>query len=367
MFPIWPTYAFAGVAALALYFCFASIWGWWPTTRAVRGPSAGATAPSAANDDATNETAGVTNASAAESGAAPAALDHGSLSQPTGAEPELTARLDRISTLTEVAPQHDSEQPPSLGISGQEQKESLFHARESLKREKFILEFEDDSNLLVRHLHALLDDYHAELVRGNLSGFAFASSQIVTEWGSEYRRARELYFEYQGRESLHVRGIEHDLVEGVRILLDITFIQEKQTHFSVLAISNFARLMYCRSIGFICSRLPQELGDFESFREFSGNPLSSSVGAARFYGRDVRLMDLWDPKYPRQVLKLWLPRDGYAGRWFFQGNYLPPDSYSSHYHPPEHYGYVLPQAVARFLSNGDPIPTNFFEYMLGPS
>lgn len=32
-FPIWPTLLFAGVAALALYMCFATIWCWWPTER----------------------------------------------------------------------------------------------------------------------------------------------------------------------------------------------------------------------------------------------------------------------------------------------------------------------------------------------
>jgi hypothetical protein len=29
--PIWPTYTFGGIAAIALYMCFATIWGWWPT------------------------------------------------------------------------------------------------------------------------------------------------------------------------------------------------------------------------------------------------------------------------------------------------------------------------------------------------
>jgi hypothetical protein len=32
-FPIWPTYAFGGVAILALCLCFASVWNWWPTGR----------------------------------------------------------------------------------------------------------------------------------------------------------------------------------------------------------------------------------------------------------------------------------------------------------------------------------------------
>ena len=32
-FPIWPTYVFGGIAAVALYMCFATIWGWWPSAR----------------------------------------------------------------------------------------------------------------------------------------------------------------------------------------------------------------------------------------------------------------------------------------------------------------------------------------------
>ena len=33
-FPLWPVYIFSGVAAIALYMCFATIWQWWPTSRA---------------------------------------------------------------------------------------------------------------------------------------------------------------------------------------------------------------------------------------------------------------------------------------------------------------------------------------------
>lgn len=50
-FPIWPTYIFSGTAAVALYMCFATIWNWWPTARAVRGPSTDAIPPSVAAHD----------------------------------------------------------------------------------------------------------------------------------------------------------------------------------------------------------------------------------------------------------------------------------------------------------------------------
>jgi hypothetical protein len=39
-FPIWPTYILGAVAAIALYMCFATIWGWWPTSRSTRGQAA---------------------------------------------------------------------------------------------------------------------------------------------------------------------------------------------------------------------------------------------------------------------------------------------------------------------------------------
>jgi hypothetical protein len=39
------------MAAVALYMCFATIWGWWPTARAVRGSSTDAIPPSAAAQD----------------------------------------------------------------------------------------------------------------------------------------------------------------------------------------------------------------------------------------------------------------------------------------------------------------------------
>jgi hypothetical protein len=48
-FPIWPSYVFAVVAALALYLCFAIIWGWWPTARSVSRTSSRATEPPASD------------------------------------------------------------------------------------------------------------------------------------------------------------------------------------------------------------------------------------------------------------------------------------------------------------------------------
>lgn len=39
-FPLWPTYLFGGLVLLALYMCFATIWGWWPTSRFTRGHAA---------------------------------------------------------------------------------------------------------------------------------------------------------------------------------------------------------------------------------------------------------------------------------------------------------------------------------------
>ena len=39
-FPLWPTYLFGGLVLLALYMCFATIWGWWPTSRSTRGHAA---------------------------------------------------------------------------------------------------------------------------------------------------------------------------------------------------------------------------------------------------------------------------------------------------------------------------------------
>jgi hypothetical protein len=42
-FPIWPTYVFGGIAAVTLYMCFATIWGWWPSARSAAVTSTTAT------------------------------------------------------------------------------------------------------------------------------------------------------------------------------------------------------------------------------------------------------------------------------------------------------------------------------------
>lgn len=44
-FPLWPVYLFGGVAAIVLYMCFATIWQWWPASRAVQGSSVDAITP----------------------------------------------------------------------------------------------------------------------------------------------------------------------------------------------------------------------------------------------------------------------------------------------------------------------------------
>lgn len=36
-FSIWPTYVLGAVAAIVLYMCFATIWGWWPAGRSTGG------------------------------------------------------------------------------------------------------------------------------------------------------------------------------------------------------------------------------------------------------------------------------------------------------------------------------------------
>ncbi len=330
--PLWPAIACGVTSAAGLYMCFASLHHMWPVGRSV------------------TQGSDISRASSSGSARPP---DSGQAAQ------------NIVRNLPQIALPVDGGLAPSMAISARDEEKAPEDARESLQSEKITLEFENGTALAAPRLLALLNDYYAEVEKGSLSGFSFSSSQIVPEWDSPYQQAKELYTQYLGREGLQLRRLERDLVEGVRLLLDITFIGGKQTIFSVLAVSNFTRLMLHRSIGLIRSQYPEALRGIECFRGFSGNPLSSNSQAAQFYGHDVILIDVWDPKDSRHVLKLWFPRDGYAGSWFSQGYFVPADPYVTHYHPPEHYGYVLPQAVARSLFNGDPVPVNFNEYMIG--
>jgi hypothetical protein len=60
-FPIWPTYVCAGIAVIALYMCFAMVFGLWPTGRAVRTlPTDEVPPPGATHDpDTRNASSGV--------------------------------------------------------------------------------------------------------------------------------------------------------------------------------------------------------------------------------------------------------------------------------------------------------------------
>jgi hypothetical protein len=57
-FPIWPAYLFGGLALLALYMCFATIFGWWPTSRSGRRSEEARSEPSAREGDADSGEAG---------------------------------------------------------------------------------------------------------------------------------------------------------------------------------------------------------------------------------------------------------------------------------------------------------------------
>lgn len=268
----------------------------------------------------------------------------------------LAARQESLASLPEVV---------SLDNSGDTASSAPSPSWLSLAQEKILLEFEKGINLITPRLLVLLEDYYSDLIGGTLSGYSFSSAQITPQFSPEYLQAKRLHAHYIERESRRLLRLEQDLIEGVRILLDVTFIQEMQTRFAVMGVANFARLKQHQSIALICSQISREVAELGSLRDFSGNPLSSSSEAAEFYGHEVMLMDLWNPKDPKRVLKCWLPRDGYVGSWFSRGYRIPPDGYVSHYDPSEHYGYILPQAVMSFFRNGNPIPFNFNEYMIG--
>jgi hypothetical protein len=96
-FPIWPVYVFGGAAAVALYMCFATIWSWWPTARAVSGSSADAIPLPAAEDSETPSAVSDSSRSAIPDRSASGTT--GSLPPPPVAirlRPELDAATNRL-------------------------------------------------------------------------------------------------------------------------------------------------------------------------------------------------------------------------------------------------------------------------------
>jgi len=95
-FPIVPTYVFAVAAVLALYMCFATIWGWWPTGQSVRGPSTARVATRSAHDG--QEAAGATGEPAASAGAGGSAATALASSTPVSIKlkPELDTGTNRF-------------------------------------------------------------------------------------------------------------------------------------------------------------------------------------------------------------------------------------------------------------------------------
>jgi hypothetical protein len=63
-FPIWPAYVLGGLALLALYMCFATIWGWWPTSRSRVESAAVSTEPPVTEADAETAETHVASATA---------------------------------------------------------------------------------------------------------------------------------------------------------------------------------------------------------------------------------------------------------------------------------------------------------------
>jgi hypothetical protein len=90
-FPIWPTYVLAGIAALALYLCFATILSWWPTARSIRGASTG--------------TVGL---QAADPAPEPTAIDPGTLTAPAEFTPSVPVSLPAPPVAVRLKPELDA-------------------------------------------------------------------------------------------------------------------------------------------------------------------------------------------------------------------------------------------------------------------
>jgi NB-ARC domain len=71
-FPIWPAYLSGGLALLALYMCFATIFGWWPTSRSGRRSAEARSEPSAKEEDADSGEAGASAPSTTSDRSTPA-------------------------------------------------------------------------------------------------------------------------------------------------------------------------------------------------------------------------------------------------------------------------------------------------------
>ena len=237
-----------------------------------------------------------------------------------------------------------------------------------LKQENLRFSFADGTELQARPINSILQAYYQDLLSGRLKGFKFSSEQISIANDTIYQSLHQRLNSSEAVDERRLlRKLEQSLIDGLVIALNIAYLGEKQVHNAYQTCFWYGRAIRSWIINVLkrdaLSESPEELAFGAVSLE---SPLFGDyVSVERFYGSKMIKLEYWHPqKEQAPSCSLFLPIDGFVGKWFYE-HPLPPQPLIQHYDPNDHYNFVLPQMIMRHVLLGERLIEDWSGYMVG--
>jgi hypothetical protein len=238
--------------------------------------------------------------------------------------------------------------------------------KDELSAEAITLNFDEAGDPAADGILPILEDYAGKLNRGRLDGYEFSPRQLSVMNHPDHDLLVAAFREhgYRGVQR-EVREMDDWYLRGTTMLLNLMFIGQKQTSYAWSSIDWFNRAVRHRQVTLMRRALPEDLrGSYGE--DFASGPLSGiRDDIARFYGRALIKIDLWNAADDRDYISCLFPRDGYAGSWFSEHPQSPEKYFPSHYDPEEYHDYLMPQLMLRHIAAGERLISDFTNYYIG--
>ncbi len=239
-------------------------------------------------------------------------------------------------------------------------------ATDDLDSERFVLDFNNTGTLIGQGILPILQDYENELARGLLDDYSFTESQFSLADPPEHELLCAQFREqgYRGYQR-RVREIESWYISGTVKLLNMLFVDKKQSFYAWRSVYWFNKAVRHKHVALMRDGLPKENEPQGYGEDFSRGILEDYDEVDKFYGKPLILIDFWDPADMESLVKCFFPRDGYAGSWFSEHPQLPGPYFPDHYDPTEYYEFLIPQIMIRHLFIGTRLASDFRGFRIG--
>jgi len=210
----------------------------------------------------------------------------------------------------------------------------------------------------------ILEDYETELNQGSLDGYTFQDNQFSIVNPAEHDRLAAI-FRTQGQRGLQrrVREMENWYIRGTVALLNLLFIDGKQTSHAWRSVYWFNRAVRNMHVTLMRQALPPSLIDTDYGEIFSADPLDRDGGSIEsFYGEPLIAVKLWEPNNPGDNFFCLFPRTGFAGKWFSQHPQRAGEYYPRHFSRIEYHEFLIPQMMLAHIAHNGPLISDFTKF-----